>query len=236
MMRFAIWPLLVFASAAVSAADWNGKNFPDWNQDTVVRLLTDSPWSRSRTIHFEWISREDRAAAYKNVPAPDNRWPNVGGSPVGGIGGKASSLPAHAEILIRWASALPVRQATGLYKQRDDKLQSVSVNQLIPPDSGDYVLELFGVPAAVGHRGTGSIEAIAQSSATLKLRSGRVLKPTRVEAAIHADTMEIRIHFPRAVPIELSDQELEFSVDMQIFSIKEKFRLSPMRYHGSLEL
>ncbi|MCX6623047.1 MAG: hypothetical protein NTY38_18665 [Acidobacteria bacterium] len=235
-MRFIFWSLLMLASASASAADWNGRKFPDWSQDTVLRLLTDSPWSRPRTVHLEWLSREDRLTTYKNIPGADHSWPNTGGSPVGGIGGKASSLPDRADILVRWASALPVRQATALYKQRDEKLQAVSINELIAPASSDYIVELFGIPAEIGHRGAGSVEAIAQASATLKLQTGRVLKPNRVEAILHARTMELRVHFPRTEIIELSDRELEFSVDIQIFSVKERFRLTPMRYQGNLEL
>ena len=235
-MRLTLWALLGVALVPATAADWNSRKFPDWNERTVERLLTDSPWTRPTTIHLDWISRDDRLTDYKQIPGASHQWPDPGGSPVGGIGGKASSLPDRADILVRWASALPVRQATALYKQRDDKLQSVSVNQLVPPTPSDYVVELFGVPAEIAHRGTASVQAIARGSARLKLQTGRGLEPNRVEANVHAGSKDILFHFSRNEPILVTDRELEFSVDMQIFSVKEKFRLAPMRYQGNLEL
>ncbi|MCC7497252.1 MAG: hypothetical protein IT160_06725 [Bryobacterales bacterium] len=236
-MRLTLWALLGIALIPATAADWNSRSFPGWNDHIVERILTDSPWTRPVTIRLDWISRGDRQVDYKQIPGASNQWPFPGGSPVGGIGaGKGSSLPDRADILVRWASALPVRQATALYKQRQDKLQSISVNQLVPAAPADYIVELFGVPSEVAHRGTASVEAIARGSAALKLQTGRVLKPNRVEALVHAGNMEILVHFSREEPILVTDREVEFSIDMQIFSVKEKFRLFPMRYQGDLQL
>lgn len=236
-MRLTLWALLGIALIPAIAADWNSRKFPDWSEHTVERILTDSPWTRPITIHMDWVSRDDRLTDYKQIPGASHQWPNPGGSPVGGIGtGKVSGPPDRADILVRWASALPVRQATALYKQRDEKMQSISVNQLVPPLPSDYVVELYGVPSEIAHRGTASVQAIARGSARLKLQTGRVLEPTRVEAIVHAGNMEILVHFSRNEPILVTDREVEFSVDMQIFSVKEKFRLAPMRYQGDLEL
>lgn len=236
-MRVTALAALAVALIPVQAADWNSRRFPDWGERTVERILTDSPWTRPVTIHMDWVGRGDRLADYKQIPGASHQWPNPGGSPVGGIGtGKIAGPPDRADILVRWASALPVRQATALYKQRADKLESVSVNELVPPASSDYIVELYGVPSEVAHRGTASIQAIARGSARLKLQTGRVLEPTRVEALVHAGNMEILVHFSRRQPILLSDREVEFFIDMQIFSVKEKFRLAPMRYQGDLDL
>lgn len=235
-MRLSLLYIAVLAGSA-GAADWKADRFPDWPQETVHRVLTDSPWTRPKTVKLEWRSREDRPFDYREIPGAENNRRSTGGSPVGGIGVKRQTgLLDRADILIRWVGALPVRQATALYKQRNEKLAPEKLNELIAPPETDYVLELFGVPAELAHRGAGMIEALVKDSAYLRLRSGRTLKPSRVAATVHALTMTVRIHFPRTAPIDVKDQEVECFADLQVFSIKEKFKLAPMVYLGHIEL
>jgi hypothetical protein len=160
----------------------------------------------------------------------------MGGSPVGGIGARKSPLPNYADILVRWAGALPLRRATALYRQRDEHLENISVNELIAPEEKDYVVELFGLPLEMAHGGTGTVANLAQDSAMLELRSGRQIKPNRVEVKVQPRTVAVCIHFPRTEPIGKNDSSLEFSVNLQIFSVRERFRLATMVYEGKLEL
>jgi hypothetical protein len=231
------WMLvLVFAMGA----DWKDRSFPNWDDDTVLRLLTDSPWAKAKTVPFIWEKREERPLTYKDVPGADrgNPIPTGAGSPVGGIGGGVpkSHLPDRADLIVRWSSALPVRHAKALYRQRDEKLNADRINELIGVPDQDYIVEIFGVPAVVAHQGTGSVESVARQSAWLKTKSGRTLRPNRVEATVHGLELKILIHFSRTNPIQPIDRELEFFADFQIFKLSEKFKLSQMMYQNHLEL
>ncbi|MEO8661772.1 MAG: hypothetical protein ABI693_25120 [Bryobacteraceae bacterium] len=232
-MRFCC--ALLFVSLAVGA-NWKDSAFPGWTDDTVQRVLTDSPWTRPHTVRLTW-TKEDRPFSYRDVPGADPTRSNAALGPLGGISpGKVEKLPERADILVRWAGSLPVRHATALYKQRSDKLDPSTLNSLIPPPESDYVLELFGVPAQLAHSGTGIIETIAKDSAVLRTRSGRALRANRVEVNLQGLTMTIRIHFPRTNPITMADQEIDCEADLKVFYIREKFKLSAMQYLGHLEL
>jgi hypothetical protein len=218
------------------AADWKRTPFPGWSDETVLKLLTDSPWSKPKTVQFTWHKPEERPFTYKDVPGADPSKGGPIGSPVGGIGGKIKThLPDKGDILIRWASALPIGHAKALYRLRDEKLPASKLNALIPAPAGSYVLEIFGLPVEMAHLGAGSIELLARQNITLRTRSGRVLRPARVETKV-GPNVTILVHFSRDNPIVASDQELEVSGDLQIFRFRERFRLSEMRYQDRLEI
>ncbi|MGJ5816676.1 hypothetical protein [Paludibaculum fermentans] len=229
------WAVLATAAVA-SGADWKDKPFPNWNDDAVVRLVSDSPWAHVKSVNLMWVKPGDRPFSYKDVPGNTPNGTIKGGSPVGGIGVPRSSLPAKADIIIRWASALPIRHATALYKARQQKQGEAKINALIGAPPQDYVLEIYGVPAEVAHLGAGVVEVETERTSFLRTRSGRIIKPTKVEVVPQGLTIAIQIHFPNSAPIELKDEEVECVSDLQIFVIHEKFRLSQMVYQNHLEL
>ena len=110
MLRLLFIPL----SLLVPGTDWKDSPFPNWSEDSVLRLLTDSPWAKPKSIHFTWTKREDQPISYKDIPGADPNPTIKGGSPVGGIGAPKSKLPDKADIIIRWVSALPERHAKAL--------------------------------------------------------------------------------------------------------------------------
>jgi hypothetical protein len=230
--------VLVLATLQIlPAADWKDKPFPNWSDDAIVHLVADSPWAKPKTIRINWTKNEDRKITYKDIPGADHsKARSDGGSPVGGIGAPKSTLPDRSELIIRWASALPVRQAKALYKQRDEKLDPAKLDSLIAQPEPDYVIEIYGVPAVVAHQGTGTIELLVQRSAYLQTKKGRTIRPNRVEVSLHALTMTIFVHFPRTEPIQQTDSEVDFGADLQLFHVEEKFKLSSMKYMGNLEL
>ena len=221
---------------SVSGTEWDQKAFPDWSDRTVLRLLTGSGWSKPKTVQFTWRKKEEQPFNYKNIPGADHNGPPNIGSPVGGIGARKSHLPDKANILLRWSNALPVRQAKAVYQVRDDKLPQSKLNELIGIPEPNYVLELFGLPAEVAYQGTESIEALLMQSAKLQTKSGRIIKPARASVTTSGLQLRIFVYFPKSAEIRLSDKELEFTADLQLFRLKEVFNLSEMVYQGTLEL
>lgn len=227
---------LLLPAALLAGSGWKDRAFPDWNDDTVIRLVTDSPWAHEKSVNLNWVKPRDRPFDYRDVPGTTPNGTIKGGSPVGGIGVPRSSLPAKADLIIRWASALPVRHATALYKLRQQKLPNARLNGLIGAPPRDYVLEIFGVPAEVAHLGAGVVELETQRTSFLRTHSGRVIKPTKVEVVPQGLTMSIQIHYPNAAPLELKDEEVECFTDLQVFTVHEKFKLNQMVYLDHLEL
>jgi hypothetical protein len=234
MYRFCF---LILALAA-GAAEWSSKPFPDWSPDTVLRLLTDSPWSKGSSENIEWTKRELRPLTYKDIPGADhNTAKDTGLGPLGGIGAPKPKLPVKADLLIRFPNALPVRHAKALYRLRDEKLPADRLNSLIDaPASSFYVVEIYGVPSEVAHQGAGSIESLVHRSAYLRTRFGRKYEPFKVEVTIQATMLKILVYFPNEEPLKVADEEIEFFADIQLLKCKERFKLSAMTYMGRLEL
>lgn len=225
---------LFAASVLGISADWKTQSFPNWDEEAVLRLVTDSPWAKQRTVRMEWRNRIEIPFSYKDVPGADHSNQPLPGSPVGGIGGgvQRSHLPEKADLIIRWASALPVRQAKALYRHREEKKD---LQELIGAGDSDYVVEIYGVPALVAHQGTGTVESVVKQSAWLQTKS-RKMRPSRVEATVHGGDLTVMVHFAKSPAIEVGDQTVDFSADFQIFAVREKFKLSAMMYGNRLEL
>lgn len=232
-------PRLLFALLVLtaSAADWNSVRFPDWSPETVLRLLTNSPWSKGSSVNIDWYKRELRPLTYKDIPGADHNVAKDSGlGPLGGIGAPKPKLPMKADLLIRFPNALVMRHAKALYRQRDEKLPADKLNSLIDAPAPDYVVEIFGVPSEVAHQGAGSVESLVSRSAYLRTTAGRTYRPSKVEVSIQPTTLKILVHFPNEEPLRVSDEAVEFFADIQLLKCKEQFRLKPMQYLGRLEL
>ena len=226
---------LLTSIIAASGAEWDQKAFPDWSDKAVMRLLTGCGWTKPKTVQFNW-RKQERRFDYRTIPGADHNKDISVGSPVGGIGAPKSSLPDKAAILLRWSFALPVRQAKALYQMRDEKLPPAKLNELIGVPETNFVLELFGLPAEIAYKGVESIEVLLMQSAVLRTTTGKTIKPLKVVVTTTGLQLKILIHFPKSSNLNLADKELNFSADMQLFMLKETFKLSEMVYQGSLEL
>lgn len=231
--------LLCLLSLSAFAADWDRKPFPDWSDQDVLRLLTNSPWTRARSVDFHWYKRDRTQLDVRDIPGtsgPNAQSNNKSYSPIGGIGVPKSSLPASADLLIRWSSSLPIRQAVALYKGRDAKLSEAEINKLIGTAGPDYILEIHGLPAEIAHLGTGALELAATRSVTVRTARGRTLTPSRAEARLDGLNVTLFLHFPRTVDLTLEDRDLDVEADFEVFRFKERFSLKAMRYLGHLDL
>jgi hypothetical protein len=218
------------------AADWNKPAFPEWSEKTLLRVVTDSPWARAASVNLIWHKRDEQPLSPRDIPGADPNAQKVGGNPIGGIGVPRRTLPDKADLLVRWSSALPVRQAKALYKQRAGKLGPARLYELVGPAEPDYVVEIYGVPAEVAHSGAAGIEALAKQSATLRTGTGRKLRAARARVELTGATLTIFVHFPRNEPITAAERDVEFRADFTIFEVRERFRLNAMQYQGRLEL
>jgi hypothetical protein len=228
--------LAALSLGSLRAADWNSPEFPGWSDELVLKLLTDSPWAKPKSVRFTWTRREERQITYKDVPGAQQTMQTPVGSPVGGIGAPKSKLPDKADLILRWASALPVRHARALYLQRSEKRPIADLNALIAARAPGYTLEIFGIPALIAHKGAGTVEHLLKQSAAIVTRSGRTIRPSNAQVAIQALSLIVNVHFPASEPISLADKEIEVSGDLQIFGFREKFKLGAMTYLGNLEL
>lgn len=215
--------LLVFAP-------WAAGQLPDWSEREVVRVVTDSPWARRVTVPMRWKKQERRALLPREIPGADPVHERTGSGlgPLGGIGAPPKDhLPNKAELIIRWASALPVRQAKTLFTKKVEMLNEFGK---------DYTLEIFGVPSELAHLGAENVESVAMGGVVLRTKGGRVIKPRGAKVIIAGEQLTIFVHFPRGEALELEDDFVQVDGDFQIFGFAQRFALKKMVLAGKLEI
>lgn len=233
--RFLIAALCAWSSS-LSAVDWNQRPFTDWDQGDAFKVLTDSPWAHRQKVRLNWMKKEERKFTYQDVPGTTPGPAHSGLGPLGGIGAGKPKLHNDAELIFRWASALPVRQATAVFRMKDEKIKPSNLNALIPQPENDYVLEIFGIPVEMAHMGAEAVESFAVRSVTLTTARGRAIKATAAKVTLQPETLSLKIHFPRTPPVEAADKEIQLRGDLQVLSFQVKFKLGEMNFQNHLEL
>lgn len=216
------------ARPALAAEDWT-----QWSDRKVLEILTDSPWARRRRVRLEWFRRDPEPPRAEEIPGatgPNMRRPG-GSNPIGGIGVPRTSLPLEADLIIRWSSALPVRQARALYIHRSQAGSGRALTELIGDDPGQAILEIHGLPAQIAHKGAGSVELAAMQGVRLRLGRARLASPVKTRADLAGLTLDLYACFERS-SLGPPGAEIMVMVDLQIARFRERFRTSQMLYGG----
>lgn len=74
------------------------------------------------------------------------------------------------------------------------------------------------------------------AAAELVIKGRDPIRPVDFMAEESGRTVEVLFAFPRTAPITEEDREVEFSVRIGDFSIRQKFRLKDMLVNGKLDL
>ena len=168
------------------------------------------------------------------------------------MGGPGGGAPAPPMVLIRWQSALPVKQALLKNRFGAEAATSAQAKEILANEEAYYVIAVEKLPRmgmgrrqAVGAAGEGGREGgpdpermkQMMAKATSLARKGKEpLKPEDVKMATAEKTMTVYFLFPRTEPITLEDKEVEFTTRMGPMEIKRKFKLQDMVFAGKLQL
>jgi hypothetical protein len=165
----------------------------------------------------------------KGTGAPKPRWD---GEPGRNRIGHLATIP----VTVRWESALPIRQA-------QDKSAATA---------NAYVISVTGLIPVNRYRAAGTTETTSASDdsfdarnpeelleafmsySKIMVKGARDLKPEN--AKLDPATGTVRIFFSRERPIDTSEKEALFITRFGGLSVKVKFRISSMKYHGAIEL
>jgi hypothetical protein len=248
---------LVFAvSGLLFASDpWN-KNPQKWTAKDDERILTASPWAQETNASFGDEASNNEPPPPGPLPgaaqagmagghaATDGRWDGgIGRMPRGGV----PSLP----VLIRWDSALPVREAASHVSPQEHGAAPQVSGLSEDLAAKDYVLTVTGLIPAKSYHDAGQLNAPSSSDGRVDARDpeemleglmansrfllrGRSIAPENVK--LDAATGTLRIFFPRSTPISARDREVVFTTHFGAIGVHKVFRLENMTYQGRLEL
>jgi hypothetical protein len=198
---------------------WDEKDPKDWTEEEKQRLLTSSPWAREATVKY-------------NAGASGIGMMGTGGT--GRRGGQRipssnpntsdAPLPKRYDALVRWQSALPVRDAMKT-KPKDDP-------------AANYILLLSGDLPMLGKASNDESESeYAQRMDMLKQYTMLEKKggPIYLDRMGYAKEGAL-FYFERNDLITLHDGSVTFVTKLGPLDVKCKFSLGEMVYRGKLEL
>jgi hypothetical protein len=152
----------------------------------------------------------------------------MGGRGNAGMEGAGSAAPTLS-LVVRFVSALPVRQAMMRARYGDKVGNSPEASKVLSTPDNYYVVALAGL-----RRPPGDVQAIKEKSA-LRVKGKEPFGPVQVQA----ENGMIVLFFPReGHPIAVEDGEVEVQVRLPSLAspIRRSFKLKDMLYDGKLEL
>lgn len=229
------WPALIVyllsASSLLPADFWHKKRFTEWTPDEIRKLLSDSPWARPVLLPVETI---DRTSLEQVRSACSSCEVKSGGAPVMAAGMPELAGPLRA--LVRWHSALPVKQALMRAKFGDEVATSREAAEFLARSETAYVVGVSGLPAHLAPAEAAQLRA----NAFLR-RKGRPLLPAvDAQVASGESSVYLLLFFPRSqdgsAAITPADGQVELQLQLGLLNLRRSFKLKDMVFEGKLEL
>jgi hypothetical protein len=219
--NFILAGLAVPASAYSSKAFWNDRKPAEWTAEEVRLMLNKSPWAKDASLTYYGGQNGPLASG-------SARTGRRGGGQIGR--GDTNPTPSGQwKAVVRWESALPVREALKL-----KSLDGLAEN---------YILNMFGDVPSMG-------TALDEDDAQRRQRLDAFKDNTKLEHRgdqINLNRMELApksslspagtlFYFSRQLALRLEDKQVTFSTKMGPLEVKCKFALAEMMYQGKLEV
>ena len=215
--------ILALPPAAFAKDFWNDRKPEDWSSAEIKELLTKSPWARDASI-----TDNGQVGGMGNARGAATRRTRSG---TGQAGGTESTPAAKIQwkAIVRWESALPVREASHSASKDDP--------------AANYILSVTGDIPMLGGAGNDETESeFQQRLEMLKeysklekrgdpiylVKIGRLKGPVAKSGTL--------FYFERNDLIRLNDHQVTFVTKLGPLTVKCKFPLHDMLYQGKLEL
>ena len=237
---------------------WQKKSPEQWTAEEAQRVTSNSPWAQTASAIFPDPRRNEEPESVYNLPGAaqagmagsrgvtDGRWDGGVGRNTGG--GLLPILP----VLVRWDSALPVRQALGRARGLGAEKPSFETEQPLQKPK-NYIITVEGLVPAGQYSRTGKLQTKSSSDGSIGsatnpeqvleglMAHSKLLVRGRIPIAcenvtIDSHTGAVHLFFPRSIEIQRSDKEVAFSTRFGSLTVEKRFRLSDMNYRGKLEL
>jgi hypothetical protein len=240
----------LFLAVLASGQFWHKKEFADWNDQEVQKILRDSPWARPVLISFEISSspvmqrsrdnREittsagssrDSSCCQDAMPDKSAMRAGVGDARIPDVSPQSATLT----VIVRWQSALPVRQAIVKTRFGSEVNTSSEAAKLLESEPQFHVVGVIGLPAQAMQQKREEIK----TDAFLRIKGKPPLGAADVLASQEAGSVNLYLLFPKTGAagnfITTQDQEVEVGLKLGSRNIRRKFKVKDMVYKGKLE-
>jgi len=240
------------------AADaWQSKPYTEWSDKDVARVVNNSPWAREvRVIPTKppmspaggTSRRQSASEASRDAPmsadtgmrgAPDMSDPASRLERASGTD-PMSEMSQTISLIVRWQTALPMRQAQVRLKYGAEGGSSEQAKQFLAQEQNVYVIGVFGLPAVQAGEEQIKREALAQT--TLSSKGKPAIRPIRADLNFVAGSvagnrlMDVYFTFPKTSPFTAADKDVELSTRVDSTPVRCVFHLKDMMFGGDLAL
>jgi hypothetical protein len=248
MKKFA--PVLLLIPACLWAAEfWEAKPFTEWSDKDVQKLMTNSPWAKSIGVPMSGPS-VSTPGGNAGGNGDDGTTPSApisdkggGGGGRGGRGGGAApgggaGLASSADVILRWYTAAPIKQATVKMKFKGEAATSTDAKAFLDRQETAYVFQVTGAPLRSVIRGTpDQIKQAVMDKTSLSVKGKPQMKPSEIQLVQEGRAIEFYFIFPKSAgALSMDDKEAEFSTKIGDIGVKNKFQFNKMTVNGKLEL
>jgi hypothetical protein len=214
---------LCLVSFCLNAADfWQAKPPAEWTQKQLQKMITDSPWAQPFSVPLSGSA--------------GGRGGGGGGGKGRGGGGDQGGQSESVEIVARWQSAAPLKQALMRLRFGAEAGTSPQAKEFLDHVETSYVIVVSGSLRGYLRGNPEELKADLITATALTSKGKLPLKPSEVELTVSQTTGNIVFYFPRSAPYTLDDKDLELSTKLGTVPLVYKFRLKDMVFGGKLEL
>ena len=205
--------VIVLSATLWGAGFWDKKDFTQWNEKEVRKVLDSSPWAKPVAIPVP--------AALSNPGGRAGRGGGGGGGGGGGAarggggagrggGGGAQVMGAQTvKLVVRFVHALPMKQAIIKSNMGESTEPTPRMLEFLDHQEPYYIVQVFGLPA-IFERFADSPENLVKT-ARLRRKGKDDILPHKVEAnVVQGRFAQYHYFFPRDAGISLADKEVEF--------------------------
>jgi len=215
--------LFLLLTLSLWAADfWQTKPYTEWTDKDTQRMLSSSPWAHEVELMMG------------GGPSAPTGGPG-GGRGRGGPEGDVAP-PATMNFMVRWRTALPMKQALARLKFGKEVANSAEAKTFLDHEETTYMIGISGLPAVMMAGPEEQWKNALKSVTALSVKGKGLLAPSEVQITPNNKTIDVTFSFPRTAPLSLDDKEVEFSTRIGPMAVQSKFRLKDMVVNGKLEL
>ncbi|MBM3747528.1 MAG: hypothetical protein FJW34_17215 [Acidobacteria bacterium] len=144
--------------------------------------------------------------------------------------------PPATTVIVRWHSALPVKQAVARARYGDEAGNSPEAAKTLRRQETHYIVGMIGMPPGVARMNPQKMK----SSALLKIKGRSPVEAEAVQPARGERGVDLYLFFPKTLPgshvIVLEDNEVEVELKLGSTSVRRKFKLKDMVFDNTLEI
>lgn len=137
-------------------------------------------------------------------------------------------LRGEIYLTIRWATALPVRQAFAIQQSKAPETIEIA--------EPEYVIEIAGFPTTLIRKGTSRFKAELTESARLTVPGRRSSKPVSAYVPEHGMHLMATLRFPKFEGLDAKEGDVTLHAASGSLKVDQRFKLKDMIYDGRLEL